>query len=130
MPSLCRLSGRRRGRRSLDDEILGGRERIAQGSRVVEALRQLGYDAQHVREIGLKGRPDAEIIAYARRGRLSFITLDEDFANLHYYPLGTHAGIWSCSPTGVRCMSCSMYADGHQKPDSRDKAARRAEIDI
>ena len=30
--------------------------------RVAEALRDKGYDVQHVREVGMKGQPDAEIM--------------------------------------------------------------------
>lgn len=61
--------------------------------RVAEALRDKGYDVRHVREVGMKGQPDAEIMAYARREQRTLITLDEDFADLRYYPLGTHTGI-------------------------------------
>jgi len=60
---------------------------------VAEALLQQGYDIQHVREIGLRGQPDPEIMAYARNERRCLITLDEDFSDLRRYPLGTHAGI-------------------------------------
>ncbi len=42
---------------------------------VTEALRQQGYDIQHVREIGLEGRPNSEIMAYARSARRCLITL-------------------------------------------------------
>ncbi len=60
---------------------------------MVEALRNAGYDARHVREAGLKGQPDAEIMAYARHERRTLITLDKGFADLRCYPLGTHTGI-------------------------------------
>ncbi len=60
---------------------------------VAEHLRDLGYDAKHVREVDLKGRPDNEIMEYARREGRSLITLDADFADIRNYPLGSHAGI-------------------------------------
>jgi len=78
---------------------------------VAEALRQQGYDAQHVREIGLKGQPDPEIMAYARQRCRCLITLDEDFANLRCYPLGTHAGIirlrlkFAPSSAVIKCLT-------------------------
>ncbi len=78
---------------------------------VAEALRQQGYDVQHVREIGLKGRPDSEIMAYTRSERRCLVTLDEDFADLRFYPLGTHAGIirlklkFAPSSTVITCLT-------------------------
>ena len=35
------------------------------GERVVELLRQRGHDAVHVRDIGLGGAPDADVLARA-----------------------------------------------------------------
>lgn len=78
---------------------------------VAEALRQHGYAAQHVREIGLKGQPDPEIMAYARQKGRCLITLDEDFADLRRYPLGSHAGIirlrlkFAPSSAVIRCLT-------------------------
>jgi len=60
---------------------------------VAEQLRALGYDVKHVREVGLKGHSDNEIMEYAKREGRSLITLDADFADIRRYPLGTHAGI-------------------------------------
>ncbi len=60
---------------------------------VAEALRHMGHDARHVREVGLKEHPDTTIMAYAQQERRTLLTLDEDFADLRFYPLGTHCGI-------------------------------------
>ena len=60
---------------------------------VAERLRDLGYDAKHVREAGLKGHPDNEIMEYVKREGKSLITLDADFADIRNYSLGSHAGI-------------------------------------
>lgn len=61
--------------------------------RVATELRQLGYDIVHVREAGLKGHRDSEVMAYAREDGRCLVTLDADFADVRYHPLGSHSGI-------------------------------------
>ena len=56
-------------------------------------LVDLGYDAKHVRDVGLKGRTDEEIIGFARANGLVLITMDSDFSDIRKYPPGTHPGI-------------------------------------
>jgi len=60
---------------------------------VAQELRALGYNVKHVREVGLKGCSDREVIEYAKREKRALITLDADFADVRKYPPGTHAGI-------------------------------------
>ena len=62
-------------------------------SRTVAFLRDLGFDTVHVREIGLRGKPDQEVMDYAvKEGRL-LLTIDSDFADIRKYSPGTHGGI-------------------------------------
>lgn len=57
------------------------------------ALRSAGMVAQDVRDIGLRGRPDHEIIEYAVQHRLALLTADVGFGNLLRFPLGRHTGV-------------------------------------
>lgn len=50
--------------------------------RIADGLRRSGYDAFHVREIGLAGKTDEEIIARAKVERATVITEDSDFGTL------------------------------------------------
>ncbi len=59
----------------------------------VDYLRRLGFDAIHVREVGLKGKSDEEIMDYASKENRILLTLDRDFADIRNYPPGTHSGI-------------------------------------
>src|SRR6266498_3870237 len=45
-------------------------------------LRGLGWDAVHVRELGMHEAADTEILAYAARESRSIITLDRDFPQI------------------------------------------------
>jgi predicted nuclease of predicted toxin-antitoxin system len=45
-------------------------------------LRDLGYDALHVREIGMRDADDSEILDYAARDSRVVVTLDRDFPQL------------------------------------------------
>lgn len=56
-------------------------------------LRQSGFAAEDVRDVGLRGHSDAEVFAYAQEHARAVITADLGFANLLTYPLGSHAGI-------------------------------------
>jgi predicted nuclease of predicted toxin-antitoxin system len=59
----------------------------------VVILRDHGYRARHVREIGLRGATDETIFARAQDEGWIIITRDLGFGSLLDYPLGTHAGI-------------------------------------
>jgi uncharacterized protein with PIN domain len=49
-----------------------------------EYLRSLHYDAQAVREVGLRGKSDEEIIEWIRRNKRILITADLDFGEFFY----------------------------------------------
>lgn len=57
------------------------------------ALREAGFDTQDVRDIGLRGRPDAEVFARAQAEGRVLLTADLGFANALAFPAGSHAGI-------------------------------------
>ncbi|MBI2906974.1 MAG: DUF5615 family PIN-like protein [Chloroflexi bacterium] len=86
-------------------------------------LRALGYDATHVREAGLKGRRDSEVIAFACTTRRCLITLDADFADLRRYPLGSHCGI--IRPFEYRLRHTAFLAAQAQRVAHREGRARR-----
>jgi predicted nuclease of predicted toxin-antitoxin system len=60
---------------------------------VTTELRRSGYDAVHVREANLRGHTDSDILAFAREKGRCLVTLDAEFADVRYHPLGSHAGI-------------------------------------
>lgn len=60
---------------------------------VAQRLAEMGFDAVHVREVGLKGAKDPDILVYASRTGRFLVTLDADFADVRRYPVGTHRGI-------------------------------------
>ncbi|MGB8354768.1 MAG: DUF5615 family PIN-like protein [Chthoniobacteraceae bacterium] len=47
---------------------------------LASALRDAGYDAQSVRELGLREAEDSEIWAYALANQTVIVTKDQDFA--------------------------------------------------
>ncbi len=49
---------------------------------IAHALRDAGYQATHVREIGIPHAPDQEIIEYASRNEYVILTIDSDFSML------------------------------------------------
>jgi predicted nuclease of predicted toxin-antitoxin system len=49
---------------------------------VVQALREQGYDAVHLREQGLQQLPDPEILTKAKREGRIILTFDLDFSDL------------------------------------------------
>lgn len=57
------------------------------------ALREAGFDAVDVRDIGLRGEPDHRVFAEAVRQERVLLTGDLGFGNLIRFPLGSHHGI-------------------------------------
>ena len=55
--------------------------------------RRPHWDVKHVRDIGLRGAPDATIFEWAQQHQTIGIAFDEDFADTRMYPAGTHAGV-------------------------------------
>lgn len=60
---------------------------------IAPALRRLGLNAHDSREVGLCGKPDAELAAFALERRLAILTGDFDFANVREYPPDRYQGI-------------------------------------
>jgi predicted nuclease of predicted toxin-antitoxin system len=56
-------------------------------------LKSLGIDALDLRDIGLKGAPDAEVFKYAQNEGRIIITRDVEFGNILKYPIQNHCGI-------------------------------------
>jgi predicted nuclease of predicted toxin-antitoxin system len=57
------------------------------------ALRQAGWPAEDVRDVGLAGHEDPVALAYARAHGAILVTEDKGFTNTLRYPLGSHAEI-------------------------------------
>jgi predicted nuclease of predicted toxin-antitoxin system len=60
---------------------------------LVEALVQLGHDADSVQQEGLQGSPDAGVWAAAQADERFLITQDLDFSDLRQFAPGTHHGL-------------------------------------
>jgi predicted nuclease of predicted toxin-antitoxin system len=56
-------------------------------------LRTEGFDAQDVRDVGLRGKMDTEVLQYAVAEDRTLVTSDLGFSNLLTIPLGSHSGI-------------------------------------
>ncbi len=59
----------------------------------VDLLRSWGHDVLTAQEVGLSGKPDEEILAYAVRHERVLITIDMDFSNIRHYTPESHRGI-------------------------------------
>lgn len=51
------------------------------------------WDVEHVNQVGLAGKADAEVFQYAQTHRALVVTFDEDFGDARSHKLGSHAGI-------------------------------------
>ena len=51
------------------------------------------WTVEHVKQVGLGGRPDPEIFRWAKLNEAIVVTYDEDFADARLFPLGSHHGI-------------------------------------
>jgi predicted nuclease of predicted toxin-antitoxin system len=56
-------------------------------------LRQAGHAADDVRDVGLRSRPDPEILAYAQAHGAVLVTADLDFSDLLYETPQVHSGV-------------------------------------
>jgi len=61
---------------------------------LASALREAGYDAQSVREIGLREAEDSEIWAYALANQAVIVTKDQDFAERSMSSRRVPAIVW------------------------------------
>ena len=46
-----------------------------------------------IRDVGLRGRPDAEIARFAREQNLIVLSADLGFGNIQRFPIGSHPGM-------------------------------------
>ena len=56
-------------------------------------MQSHGVDARDVRDVGLKGAPDAEIFKYAQKEKRIILTRDVEFGNILKYPPQNHHGV-------------------------------------
>ncbi len=56
-------------------------------------LREAGYQAEDVRDAGLRGQPDDQIFEYAQNRQAVLITADLGFTDPWRFPRHSHAGI-------------------------------------
>lgn len=59
----------------------------------VERIIKPGFSAEHVNEVGLRGKSDLEIAQYALQQKAIIITKDVEFGSLILYPQGSHYGV-------------------------------------
>lgn len=57
------------------------------------ALREAGYDAEDVRDVGLRGRSDEAVFTYAQDRNAILTTANLDFSSTVLFPLGSHVDI-------------------------------------
>ena len=60
---------------------------------LARALQEAGVSAEDVRDAGLRGKPDVEVLEYAVSKGLALVSEDMGFANILRFPVGTHSGI-------------------------------------
>ena len=58
-----------------------------------EILEKLGWEIFDVRDVGLRGRPDSEIIRFAKKSKAVLFTGDWGFADIVRYPPKQYHGI-------------------------------------
>ena len=56
-------------------------------------LREAGFDAVDVRDVGLRGKHDQTVFEYAQNERRILITCDLGFANTLIFPPAGHQGV-------------------------------------
>ncbi|OIP74885.1 MAG: hypothetical protein AUK06_02705 [Parcubacteria group bacterium CG2_30_36_18] len=57
------------------------------------SLKKLGWGIKDVRDFGLGGKPDKEIISFAKECKAVLFSSDKDFANISKYPPKDYYGI-------------------------------------
>ncbi|MFP3872547.1 MAG: DUF5615 family PIN-like protein [Candidatus Natronoplasma sp.] len=58
-----------------------------------EILKDLGFEVEHARTAGFRGKTDEEIAKYAKEQGAVLVTKDLDFGNMLWYPKGSHYGL-------------------------------------
>jgi predicted nuclease of predicted toxin-antitoxin system len=56
-------------------------------------LRDAGFDADDVRDVGLRGKSDQEVFEFAQVEKRLLITCDMGFSNILHFPPGENYGI-------------------------------------
>jgi predicted nuclease of predicted toxin-antitoxin system len=56
-------------------------------------LQAFGHSAEHVRDLGLGGAPDAQVAARARETSAVLLTRDLDFSDIRAYPPAASPGL-------------------------------------
>jgi predicted nuclease of predicted toxin-antitoxin system len=56
-------------------------------------LHAAGFEAEDVRDIGMRKSPDDDIFTYAVSHTFALLSGDLDFGNILRFPLGSHPGI-------------------------------------
>jgi len=86
-PTRSEIAERRRARRGrfLVDESLG--------RSAATALNELRYNTLFVGDVGLNGRDDADVLAYAWRTRRILLTHDRDFLDNRRFPESRNPGL-------------------------------------
>jgi len=60
---------------------------------LAQFLTGIGHDAETVKEEGLSGYTDEDLLPIAYKENRIFLTFDLDFADTREYPPGSHSGI-------------------------------------
>ena len=60
---------------------------------IAPLIVELGYEAEDVRDVGLRGASDSQVAAYAQIHERCLITADKRFANLYQYPPKSYHGL-------------------------------------
>ena len=53
-------------------------------------LRERGFEAKDIRDCGLRGAEDDEVMRFAQNNRAVVVTGDLDFSNILRFPVGSH----------------------------------------
>ncbi|MGB9905277.1 MAG: DUF5615 family PIN-like protein [Desulfotomaculales bacterium] len=56
-------------------------------------LSEVGYEALDIRDLGLRGVKDQEVLAYACKNKMTIVTADSGFASLVYLSPVKHYGL-------------------------------------
>lgn len=81
----------------------------------VKALRDAGYEAVSVREIGLQGASDDTVFAEAQKRKAILVTGDEDFADLIRFPTVTHHDVIVVRLQGTKEQRVAALIDALQQ---------------
>lgn len=91
----------------------------------VDLLRSWEHDVLTVQDVGLAGKPDEEILAYATMHERVLITIDMDFSNIRHYSPKSHKGIIVAKirPRNLDAVHKILkYALNHIEPERLSKS--------